>query len=102
MLDEEEFARVAQLYGNGFRSAPQQEEEAGPPTQPLTIEERFAPVSREYARLTGYVGCHPNAVMHHRLSLFGPPCSACNKPLRTPGAKLCAECGAPRPAHSLE
>ena len=87
MLDEEEFARVDRLYRDGF----------GPPRR--TLEERFAPVSREYARLTGYPDCHPNAVMHHRLSLFGPPCTACSKPLRTPQAAYCAACGASRSAH---
>ncbi|OWJ64791.1 hypothetical protein BWR60_23030 [Inquilinus limosus] len=48
-----------------------------------------------YFALTGYRETDPDALWHHRLSLFGPPCGACGKPLRTPRAKLCAECGAP-------
>lgn len=83
MLDETEFAEVARLYSSGFRARG-------------TIEQRFAPVTREYERLTGYVNCPANAVMHHRLSLYGPPCVACGKPLRTPRARHCAACGTPR------
>ena len=87
MLDEEEFALVARLYRDG----------SGPPRR--TLKERFAQISREYARLTGYADCHPSVVMHHRLSLFGPPCAACSKPLRTPQAAHCAACGVSRSAH---
>ncbi|MBN8227241.1 hypothetical protein JYK02_06925 [Corallococcus macrosporus] len=81
MLDEVEFEEVSNLYRAAFRS-----------TEP-TMEARFASVSQAYERLTGYVGCHPNAVMHHRIAQYGPPCTACGKPLRTPEARYCAACG---------
>lgn len=50
-----------------------------------------------YYKLTGFRETNVDALWHHRLSLFGPPCHACSKPLRTPSAKLCAECGSIRP-----
>jgi hypothetical protein len=53
---------------------------------------------RRYRQITGYPENNPQNIWHHRLSKFGPPCSTCGKPLRTPRAKLCAECGAPYPA----
>jgi hypothetical protein len=46
-----------------------------------------------YRQITGFDEPNPVAIWHHRLSLFGPPCNVCGKPLRTPRAKLCAECG---------
>ena len=82
MLDEPEFEAIERLYGQAFGA------KGG------TIDERFEPVRREYERLTGFVNCHQNAVMHHRLSLYGPACGACGKPLRTPQARHCAACGA--------
>jgi len=35
-------------------------------------------------------------VLHHEAARYGPDCTACGKPLRTPRAKFCAECGADR------
>jgi hypothetical protein len=49
-----------------------------------------------YESLTGFRETNPFALMHHRLKLFGPPCHNCGKPLRTPSANFCAECGATR------
>ncbi|QDE65770.1 MULTISPECIES: hypothetical protein [Myxococcus] len=54
------------------------------------------PALREYERLTGFRETNINAVLHHRLILFGPPCTTCGKPLRTPQARYCAACGALR------
>ena len=80
MLDEVEFKAVVQ----GF--------------YPYSIEKykfRWPEARAEYARITGYVETNPNAIWHHRLSLYGPPCHKCGKPLRTPMAKLCGSCMAP-------
>jgi hypothetical protein len=70
MLDEQEFAAVAALRDEAFLD--------------------------EYERLTSYREKNPNAVWHHRLALYGPPCRVCSKPLRTPKASRCVACGADR------
>ena len=49
---------------------------------------------KRYFEITGFRETNVNALWHHRLALFGPPCSVCGKPLRTPRAKICAACGA--------
>jgi hypothetical protein len=81
MLDEEEYAiannfyRLAKHKGTG------------------SIEERLQPVLDYYNNLTGFGETEANAVMHHRISLYGPPCEQCGKPYRTPQASFCAACG---------
>jgi hypothetical protein len=49
-----------------------------------------------YHEITGFRETNANALWHHRISQFGPPCSSCCRPLRTPRARFCAECGALR------
>jgi hypothetical protein len=96
MLDEDEYAQVAILYGEGIRATKEFRERWGVPLKDAlkdaSIEERFRPVRDAYERLTGMKESNHNAIMHHRLSLYGPPCRHCQKPLRTPKAKLCASC----------
>lgn len=82
MLDEEEYAIVHKLYGEGIKS-----KDAG------SIKERMQPVVDYYNSLTGFEATEANAVMHHRISLYGPPCEQCGKPYRTPQASFCAACG---------
>jgi hypothetical protein len=51
---------------------------------------------QKYNEITNYNETNFNAVLHHRLIDFGPPCKSCGKPLRTAQANFCAECGASR------
>jgi hypothetical protein len=52
----------------------------------------------EYERRTGFRESNPKAFLHHLRVDFGPICEDCGKPLRTPRASKCMECGAPRRA----
>ena len=81
MLDDGEFRRVASLLEMGHGETQR--------------ERLFGPFLAEHERITGFRETNPNAVFHHRLSLYGPPCSRCGKPLRTPRAKLCGSCMQP-------
>src|SRR5258707_4084346 len=81
MLDEDEFRRVMSLFGKG-------------PGQAIR-EATFGAVLVEFERITAQACTNPNAVYHHRISLYGPPCAFCKRPLRTPRAKLCGNCMKP-------
>jgi predicted amidophosphoribosyltransferase len=52
-------------------------------------------MEREYQRITGAPERVGRNICHHRLSLYGLPCKACGKPLRSPLARLCSSCMAP-------
>jgi hypothetical protein len=81
MLNEAEFGCVYALYRAAFRKK-------GEP-----LEKRFQPVCDLYKQISGYNETDANAIMHHRISLYGDPCGNCAKPLRTPNAAFCAACG---------
>jgi len=84
MLNEEEYRKAHELYGKAFKNKG-------------SIEERFKELLDYYFEVTGEVETVPNAVMHHRIALYGPPCEQCGKPYRTPLASFCAACGHKRP-----
>ncbi len=54
--------------------------------------EAFRPLTEWHHLQTG-ADCTVDEMRHHRAFLFGPNCKICNKPLRSPRAKRCAECG---------
>lgn len=95
MLDEQEWSQFAEPLGNIVGLIKKVRLEQG-----LSLPEAAKVAGLEalyrYREITGFVETNVNALWHHRLSLFGPPCSSCGKPLRTPKAKHCAECGAAR------
>lgn len=49
-----------------------------------------------YEEMTGLRETNINAIWHHRVTDYGPPCGECGKPLRTQKAKFCAACGSKR------
>ncbi len=81
MLDEEEFKKAKELYSLAFKNG---------------ISDRlgrYKLLLNYYYNLTGLEETEPNAIMHHEIALYGPPCENCGKPYRTPLATFCAACG---------
>jgi hypothetical protein len=95
MLDENEYAEVRALYGQCMNATKQFREEHNVPLDAVDITELFRPVCVAYQRLTGMRETVANAVMHHRIALYGPPCTSCGRVLRTATASKCFECGHP-------
>lgn len=82
MLDEETYAHAYSLYGEGMKNRSGHNRLL-----------RFKPLLDYYNQLTGWDETEPNAIMHHRISQYGPPCENCGKLYRTPKASFCAACG---------
>ena len=96
MLEDDEFEQVLAARKSGERRSVfhrlwQRRED---------IRGRFGQekMLRAYNDITGFDETNPNAVYHHVVSAYGPPCEACGKVLRTPTASGCLECGEKRPA----
>ena len=83
MLDEEEYKIASKLYRDGFQTG----------KCSMTRKKRFKDLLDYYKDLTGFEETNPNAIMHHRIDLYGSACENCSKPYRTPKASLCAACG---------
>lgn len=93
MLTEEEWAVVSPHLSNAIEQISTYRKVHGCSLEEAT-RRGLADALDAYARLTGFNETNPNALWHHRLSLYGPPCHACGKPLRTPQAQYCAMCSA--------
>lgn len=92
MLDEVEFAEVSRLYRESMMGAKEYRKTKGTSLADTPVNAIFEPVRDKYEQITGMKESNENAIMHHRISLYGPPCKRCQKPLRTPRARLCGSC----------
>jgi len=97
MLEEEEWRAYAAALARGEARAPRGNLALERETE-TQWRARFEEALGEYNRITGFGETNINAASHHRVSLLGPPCDKCGKPLRTPRATLCAACGERRRA----
>ena len=98
MLEEHEWPDIAEALSEGLRTIKRERQETGKTLQEIDRTPRFQKALDLYESITEFRETNPNALWHHRVSIYGPPCHNCGKPLRTPKAKLCAACGARRAA----
>ena len=97
MLDDDEWAQLAPLLKVAILEFTEEHRRTG---VSLREAQTTGVLGRRalalYRDLTGFEETNLNALWHHQISLYGPPCTHCGKPLRTPRAKLCAACGRDR------
>ena len=93
MLDENEWKQLSAVLSECTREVKTARKDEALPLEKVNVASRFKPALECFERLTGFKETNPNALWHHRISLYGPPCPECGLPLRTPRAKLCPKCG---------
>ncbi len=93
MLDEQEFARVAEIYAEATRAVALYRRRHDLTKETVPTELLLQPVRHEYQDITGVFEPDPTVIMHHRVALYGPECSNCGKPLMSPEARSCGVCG---------
>ena len=96
MLDEDEWAVMAPIMGLANREVMDYIRLHGVSLDEARLRAPSALV--KYQQLTGVTIDNHIAIYHHRAANFGPPCTHCGRPLRTPRASHCAECGTLRPS----
>lgn len=95
MLDEDEYAVITRLFKESTSSVKDFRRVHGSSLKDTPLRELYRPVCAEYEHITGMKESNHNEILRHRISLYGPPCKSCSKPLRTPNAKLCGACMRP-------
>jgi hypothetical protein len=98
MLTESEWERVSPHMVNAVTQIKQYREEHQCSLSEARAKGFGQQALAAYEQITGFKETNPDALFHHRLSIYGLPCHACGKPLRTPQAQYCANCSAERPA----
>lgn len=94
MLSDSEFEIVSPYLSNALEQIKLYREQHGCSLAEAQSKGYGQRALEIYEQMTGFKETNPTALFHHRLSMFGPPCLVCGKPLRTPHADFCATCGA--------
>jgi hypothetical protein len=96
MLNESEWALLFPLLTNAIEDIKKYRTEHGVSLAEARANGYGTAAVSAYLKMTGFRETNAEALWHHRLSLYGPACKNCQKPLRTPRASHCAECGTNR------
>ena len=93
MLDESEWQVIEPLLVRAIEDMKRYCHEHGVSLTEAQRSALGASALAKYKEFTGFGETNINTLWHHRASLYGQPCIQCGKPLRTPNASYCAECG---------
>jgi hypothetical protein len=93
MLEDAEYDHIWGLISAAAQDLPEYRKAFKIPAGEITVDDMLRPVFDVYEKMTGIRTSDTSEILHHRLSLYGPPCSGCGKLLRTPRAAKCLMCG---------
>lgn len=96
MLDDDEWAILEPLLQASVEEVKQYRQDHGVSLAEARDQALGKAAMEKYFELSGFAETNINALWHHHASLYGPPCTSCGRPLRTPRASFCASCGAQR------
>jgi len=96
MLTEDEWEKVGPYLADGVDQIKRYREAHGCSLAEATANGFGIEALLAYEKITGFKEKNANALFHHRLSIYGPPCHSCGELLRTPQARYCASCSAER------
>lgn len=80
MLEEQEWKMVVPHLTNALEQIMRYREEHGVSLAEAREKGYGQQAMRVYEMLTGHQASCADALWHHRISIYGPPCSACGKP----------------------
>lgn len=93
MVDEDEWRELQPLLQE-YVSKVRDYRDDSPSALEHALKKGFdAAALNKYFEFTGRREHNIMSLWHHRISLYGPPCEDCGKPLRNPKARICASCG---------
>jgi len=98
MLDEEEWSIVQEKLRGATLATKKSRKDAGASLHETPRSTIYQPALDAFEKITGFHETNVNALYHHRVALYGPPCHKCGRPLRTPRARRCGACMALRKA----
>jgi hypothetical protein len=93
LLHESEWAQLQPFLANLTKNIQLYRETHSASLKEALKQGHEIPALEKYFNLTGFRETNVNALWHHRLDNFGPPCRKCGRLLRTKRARFCAECG---------
>jgi hypothetical protein len=94
MLEDVEYDEIHPLLVTGLQMIKEERITNDQPLNVIKLHDVYRPFLDAFEKLTGYIETNPNAITHHRISMYGEACANCGKPLRTPKASRCMACGA--------
>jgi hypothetical protein len=94
MLDDAEWAQLAPMLIDMTTGLKRCRERGNTPVFEAMKRSYEEAALAKYFELTGFRETKVQALWHHYIANFGPPCRACGRLLRTSRARFCAECGA--------